>query len=42
MREEGAADKILDTILRTFVSLKTEIFELLGIDKIEKLARIFL
>ena len=42
VREESASDKILDTILRTFVSLKTEIFELLGIDKIEKLARIFL
>ena len=40
--EKSDRDKVLDRMLRLFVSLKTDIFELLGIDKIEKLARIFL
>ena len=38
----SAADQILDTILRLFVTLKTDIFELTGLDKIEPIARIFL
>ena len=39
--KENLADKVFDTMLRMFVSLKTDIFELIGLDKIESLMGIF-
>ena len=39
--KENLTDKVFDTMLRMFVSLKTDIFELIGLDKIESLMGIF-
>lgn len=39
--KENLADKVFDTMLRMFVSLKTDIFELIGLDKIESPMGIF-